>query len=45
VRAGVLAIRLGTNRDAIYKPLFDARRNLKATMAAAGHPVGPKDAA
>jgi RNA polymerase sigma-70 factor (ECF subfamily) len=36
----VLAIRLGTNRNAIYKNLFDARRNLRADMAAAGHPVG-----
>jgi RNA polymerase sigma-70 factor, ECF subfamily len=35
----VLAVRLGTNRNAIYKNLFDARRNLRATMAAAGHPV------
>jgi len=35
----VLAIRLRTNRNAIYKNLFDARRNLRARMAAAGHPV------
>lgn len=35
----VLAIQLGTNRNAIYKNLFDARRNLRARMAAAGHPV------
>jgi RNA polymerase sigma-70 factor (ECF subfamily) len=41
----VLAIRLGTNRNAIYKNLFDARRNLKAAMVAAGHPVCDKDAA
>lgn len=41
----VLAIRLGTNRNAIYKNLFDARRNLRASMAAAGHPVSVKDAA
>jgi RNA polymerase sigma-70 factor, ECF subfamily len=40
-----LAIRLGTNRNAIYKNLFDARRNLRARMAAAGHPVPEKDAA
>jgi RNA polymerase sigma-70 factor (ECF subfamily) len=33
----VLAIQLGTNRNAIYKNLFDARRNLRASMAAAGH--------
>ena len=41
----VLALRLGTNRNAIYKNLFDARRNLRASMAAAGHPVPEKDAA
>jgi RNA polymerase sigma-70 factor (ECF subfamily) len=35
----VLAIQLGTNRNAIYKNLFDARRNLRTSMAAAGHPV------
>jgi RNA polymerase sigma-70 factor (ECF subfamily) len=35
----VLAIELGTHRNAIYKNLFDARRNLRAKMAAAGHPV------
>ena len=41
----LLAIRLGTNRNAIYKNLFDARRNLRASMAAAGHPVGHRHAA
>jgi RNA polymerase sigma-70 factor, ECF subfamily len=41
----VLAIQLGTNRNAIYKNLFDARRNLRARMAAAGHPVPEKEAA
>jgi RNA polymerase sigma-70 factor (ECF subfamily) len=41
----VLAIRLGTNRNAIYKNLFDARRNLRASMAAAGHPVLERAAA
>jgi RNA polymerase sigma-70 factor, ECF subfamily len=35
----VLAARLGTNRNAVYKNLFDARRRLRARMAAAGHPV------
>jgi RNA polymerase sigma-70 factor, ECF subfamily len=35
----VLAVKLATNRNAIYKNLFDARRRLRATMAAAGHPV------
>jgi RNA polymerase sigma-70 factor (ECF subfamily) len=41
----VLALQLGTNRNAIYKNLFDARRNLRAKMAAAGHPVLEADAA
>jgi RNA polymerase sigma-70 factor, ECF subfamily len=36
----VLALKLGTNRNAVYKNLFDARRRLRASMAAAGHPVG-----
>jgi RNA polymerase sigma-70 factor, ECF subfamily len=35
----VLAVKLETNRNAIYKNLFDARRRLRARMAAAGHPV------
>ena len=35
----VLAVKLGTNRNAVYKNLFDARRRLRARMAAAGHPV------
>jgi len=34
----VLAAKLGTNRNALYKNLFDARRSLRASMAAAGHP-------
>jgi RNA polymerase sigma-70 factor (ECF subfamily) len=34
-----LALKLRTNRNAIYKNLFDARRHLRTTMAAAGHPV------
>lgn len=41
----VLALELGTNRNAIYKNLFDARRHLRARMAAAGHPVLEEDAA
>ena len=41
----VLAGRLATNRNAFYKNLFDARRKLRASMAAAGHPVREKDAA
>lgn len=35
----VMAVKLGTNRNAIYKNLFDARRVLRAKLAAAGHPV------
>jgi RNA polymerase sigma-70 factor, ECF subfamily len=41
----VLALRLGSNRNAIYKNLFDARRNLRARMAASGHPVPERYAA
>ena len=35
----VVALKLGTNRNAVYKNLFDARRTLRARMAAAGQPV------
>lgn len=35
----VVALELGTNRNAIYKSVFDARQRLRALMAAAGHPV------
>jgi RNA polymerase sigma-70 factor (ECF subfamily) len=38
----VLAVKLGTNRNAVYKNLFDARRRLRASMAAAGHPVSDR---
>jgi RNA polymerase sigma-70 factor (ECF subfamily) len=41
----VLALQLDTNRNAIYKNLFDARRSLRARLAAAGHPVLEMDAA
>jgi RNA polymerase sigma-70 factor, ECF subfamily len=33
----VLALELGSNRNAIYKNLFDARRKLRESLAAAGH--------
>ena len=33
----VLAIELGSNRNAIYKNLFDARRKLRASLAAGGY--------
>jgi RNA polymerase sigma-70 factor (ECF subfamily) len=35
----VLALQLGSNRNAIYKNLFDARRSLRESLARAGHPV------
>ncbi|HEY1277743.1 MAG TPA: sigma-70 family RNA polymerase sigma factor [Thermoleophilaceae bacterium] len=35
----VVAIQLGSNRNAIYKNLFNARRKLRAGMKAAGHPL------
>jgi RNA polymerase sigma-70 factor, ECF subfamily len=41
----VVAVQLGANRNAIYKNLFDARRNLRARMAAAGHPMPEANAA
>ncbi len=40
----VLALQLGSSRNAIYKNLFDARRRLRAGLAEAGHPVLPEDA-
>ena len=43
VSIDVLALQLRSNRNAIYKNLFDARRSLRARMAAAGHPVAHED--
>jgi RNA polymerase sigma-70 factor (ECF subfamily) len=40
VSIDVLALQLESNRNAIYKNLFDARRRLRASLAAAGHPLG-----
>jgi RNA polymerase sigma-70 factor (ECF subfamily) len=40
----VLALQLGSNRNAIYKNLFDARRSLRQSLARAGHPVIEEDA-
>jgi RNA polymerase sigma-70 factor (ECF subfamily) len=40
VSIDVLALHLSSNRNAVYKNLFDARRRLRAVLAAAGHPVG-----
>jgi RNA polymerase sigma-70 factor, ECF subfamily len=39
----VVAVKLGTNRNAVYKNLFDARRSLRAKLAVAGHPVDDGD--
>ena len=39
----VVALQLGSNRNAIYKNLFDARRRLRASLAEAGHPVVEED--
>jgi RNA polymerase sigma-70 factor (ECF subfamily) len=35
----VLALELDSNRNAVYKDLYDARRTLRRRLAAAGHPV------
>jgi RNA polymerase sigma-70 factor (ECF subfamily) len=35
----VVAVALGTDRNAVYTKLFDARRNLRAGLAAAGHAI------
>jgi RNA polymerase sigma-70 factor, ECF subfamily len=35
----VLALELDSNRNAVYKNLFDARRKLRASLAAGGHPL------
>jgi len=40
----VLALQLGSNRNALYKNLFDARRTLRASLAAAGHPLTTEEA-
>jgi RNA polymerase sigma-70 factor (ECF subfamily) len=39
----VLALRLGSNRNAVYKNLFDARRRLREMLAEAGHPVAEEE--
>lgn len=40
----VLAERLGTNRNALYKTLHDARRRLRASLLTSGHLDGPSGA-
>jgi RNA polymerase sigma-70 factor, ECF subfamily len=37
VHLDVLAIELSSNRNAIYKMMFDARRKLRAALAAKGY--------
>jgi RNA polymerase sigma-70 factor (ECF subfamily) len=44
VSIDVLALQLDSNRNAIYKNLFDARRKLRASLAAAGHPLTEQEA-
>jgi RNA polymerase sigma-70 factor, ECF subfamily len=39
----VLALQLDSNRNAIYKNLFDARLRLRRRLAAAGHPLGDEE--
>ena len=39
----VVAIQLESNRNAIYKNLFDARRALRNSLAAAGLSVDPDE--
>jgi RNA polymerase sigma-70 factor (ECF subfamily) len=40
----VLALQLRSNRNALYKNVFDARRRLRAALAAAGHPLTGEEA-
>ena len=39
----VLSLQLRSNRNAVYKNLFDARRKLRASLSAAGHPVADEE--
>jgi RNA polymerase sigma-70 factor, ECF subfamily len=39
----VLALTLGSNRNAVYKNLFDARRRLRQLLADAGYPIAGKE--
>jgi RNA polymerase sigma-70 factor, ECF subfamily len=40
VPVDALAAELGSNRNAVYKALFDARRKLRASLAGAGYALG-----
>ena len=44
VAIDVLALELDSNRNAIYKNLFDARHKLRESLAAAGHPLTAEEA-
>jgi RNA polymerase sigma-70 factor (ECF subfamily) len=44
VSIDLLALQLASNRNAVYKNLFDARRKLRACLADAGYPVIEQDA-
>jgi RNA polymerase sigma-70 factor, ECF subfamily len=39
VPSDVIALQLGSNRNAVYKNLFEARRRLREMLAEAGHPI------
>ena len=41
----VLALQLESNRNAVYKNLFDARRKLRACLAEAGYPLADEELA
>ena len=41
----VLALQLESNRNAVYKNLFDARRKLRTCLAAAGYPLTDEEMA
>jgi len=43
VSIDVLALQLDSNRNAIYKNLFDARRKLRTSLAAAGYPLADEE--
>jgi RNA polymerase sigma-70 factor, ECF subfamily len=44
VSIDVLALQLDSNRNAVYKNLFDARRRLRRSLAEAGHPLSGQEA-
>jgi RNA polymerase sigma-70 factor (ECF subfamily) len=44
VSIDLVALQLDSNRNAVYKNLFDARRKLGTSLADTGYPVLEKDA-